>query len=129
MRYVWEDDFNTGNQKIDDQHRLIFDAANVLFSAVKKGKEENILDQSFDMLLQYTNTHFNDEEEYYEKIGSSLLKAQKDEHQMLINELREIWHEKRHGSSDAGTDLDYWIEKRLIPHIIGEDTRAQKAVK
>ena len=127
MRYVWGAEYNTGNEKIDDQHRLIFDAANALFAAVKKGTESNILDQSFDLLLKYTNTHFRDEEEYYENIGSSLLKAQQHEHQMLINELRELWHEKRHGSSDAGTDLDYWLEKRLVPHIIAEDTRAQKA--
>lgn len=127
MRYVWEDTYATGNEKIDDQHRTIFDAANVLFDAVKKSREGEILDQAFDLLLQYTNTHFNDEEDYYREIGSSLLKAQQDEHQQLINELREIWHEKRHGSTDAGTDLDYWMEKRLIPHIIAEDTRAQKA--
>ena len=129
MRFVWEAEYNTGNEKIDDQHRLIFDAANVLFDGVKKYKEDEILDQSFDLLLRYTNTHFRDEEKHYEKIGSVLLKAQKNEHQKLINELRELWHEKRHGSSDAGTDLDYWMEKRLLPHIIAEDTRAQKAGK
>lgn len=129
MRYVWKDEYNTGNDKIDDQHRLIFDAANLLSDAVKQVKEEEILNQSFDLLLQYTNTHFTDEEEYYKKIGSSLLATQKDEHQRLLNELREMWHEKRHGSSDAGTDLDHWMERRLIPHIIAEDTRAQKATR
>ncbi len=129
MRYVWKDEYNTGNDKIDDQHRLIFDAASLLSDAVKQVKEEEILNQSFDLLLQYTNTHFTDEEEYYEEIGSSLLARQKDEHQRLLNELREMWHEKRHGSSDAGTDLDHWMERRLIPHIIAEDTRAQKATR
>lgn len=129
MRYVWKDEYNTGNDKIDNQHRLIFDAANFLSDAVKQVKEEEILDLSFDLLLQYTNMHFTDEEKYYEEIGSSLLATQKDEHQKLLNELREMWHEKRHGSSDAGTDLDHWMERRLIPHIIAEDTRAQKATR
>ncbi len=129
MRYVWNDEYLTGNKKIDDQHRLIFDAANMLSDAVKRGKEEQILNQAFTLLLDYVNTHFSDEEDYYEKIGSSLLTAQKDEHQSLINELREIWYEKRHGSTDAGTDLDYWMEKRLIPHIVAEDTQAQKTTK
>jgi len=126
MQYVWSDDYETGNKKIDDQHRLIFDAANMVSDAVRRGKEDEILNQAFTLLLQYVNTHFSDEEAYYEEIRSSLLRAQKDEHQSLINELREIWYEKRHGSLDAGTDLDYWMEKRLIPHIIAEDTRAQK---
>lgn len=125
MRYVWNQDYETGNTKIDDQHRLIFDAANMLSEAVRHGKEEGILNKAFDLLLSYVNTHFSDEEAYYEEIHSTLLLAQKDEHQSLINELREIWYERRHGSTDAGTDLDHWMEKRLIPHIIAEDTQAQ----
>ena len=129
MRYEWSEEYNTGNKKIDEQHRMIFDAANVLFAAVKQGRESVVLDQSFNLLLQYTNTHFRDEEEHYEEIGSTLLKMQKEEHQRLLDELREMWREKRHGSSDAGTDLDHWMERRLIPHIIKEDTRAQKAKK
>jgi len=127
VQYVWDEKYETGNEKIDNQHRLIFDAANMLSDAVVRGKEDEILNKAFDLLLQYVNTHFSDEEAYYEEIGSSLLRAQKDEHQSLINELREIWHEKRHGSTDAGLDLDYWMEKRLVPHIVAEDTRAQKS--
>jgi hemerythrin len=129
MQYVWDDKYDTGNDKIDDQHRMIFEAANVFFAAVKGGKEGAILDRSFELLLHYTNTHFRDEEEYYENIGSSLLASQRIEHRDLIDELREMWREKREGSSDAGLDLDFWMERRLIPHIIEEDTRAQKTTK
>jgi hemerythrin len=128
-RFEWSDDYNTGNAKIDDQHRMIFDAANMLFNAVSQGKESTVLDKSFDLLLQYTNTHFKDEEEYYVKIGSSLLMQQKNEHERLLDELREMWRDKRHGASDSGTDLDHWMERRLIPHIIKEDTSAQRATK
>lgn len=128
-RFDWDDEYDTGNDKIDGQHRMIFDAANMLFEAERQGKESAVLDRSFDLLLHYTNTHFRDEEEYYEGIGSSLLKLQKEEHQRLLDELREMWHEKRRGYPDAGKDLDHWMEKRLIPHIIAEDTRAQKSTR
>ena len=127
MQYAWKHDYETGNETIDSQHKLIFEAANALHEAVMRRKEEEILDQSFSLLLQYTNTHFSDEEEYYRQIGSTLLSTQQVEHRDMLNELREIWHEKRVGSQDAGTDLDIWMERRLIPHIIAEDTRAQKA--
>ncbi|MFC1673712.1 bacteriohemerythrin [Pseudomonadota bacterium] len=127
MRYVWYAKYDTGNDTIDSQHRMIFDAANVFSDAIHTNKEAEIIDKAFDLLLQYTNTHFSDEEQYYEEIGSALLATQKIEHQELINELREIWYEKRHGSKEAGTDLDVWMERRLIPHIISEDTSAQKA--
>lgn len=129
MRYQWSDDYLTGNAKIDDQHRLIFDAANLLYDAVRRKDEDSVLDQAFDLLLRYTNTHFQDEEAHYRQIGSSLLKTQEIEHRTLLNEIRDLWQEKRRGSDSAGSDLDHWMEKRLVPHIVAEDTRAQKSGK
>jgi hemerythrin len=126
MRYDWKTQYGTGDEKIDGQHRMIFEAANVFFDAMKQNKEDAVLDQSFELLLHYTNTHFKDEEVFYERINSSLLDIQRTEHADLIDELREMWREKRQGSSDAATDLDFWMERRLIPHIIEEDTRAQR---
>ena len=127
MRYAWNEKYDTGNKTVDDQHRTIFDAANLFVEAVKSGKEGPILDQASELLINYTNTHFKDEEAYYEAIGSSLLAKQKVEHEQLLDELREMWYEKRHGSENAGTDLDHWMERRLVPHIIEEDTQAQKS--
>lgn len=99
----------------------------MLSDSVRHGKEETILNEASNLLLNYVNTHFLDEKTYYEEIRSALLLAQKDELQSPINEIREILYETRHGSTDAGTDLDHWREKRLIPHIRAEDTRAQNS--
>ena len=126
MQYKWRPEYNTGDQLIDDQHKLIFEAANTFFDAMRQNKEDDILDQSFELLLHYTNTHFRDEENFYQRIASPLLETQRSEHADLIDELRDMWREKRQGSSDAATDLDFWMERRLVPHIIEEDTRAQK---
>lgn len=128
MDFIWQQQYDTGNEKIDQQHRMIFNAANMFVTAIRNNNENEILDQAFDLLLRYVNTHFRDEEKFYAEIGSSLLITQREEHRELLNDLRDIWHDKRHGSKDAGTDLGLWMERRLIPHIIGEDTRAQKAI-
>ena len=127
MQYKWRPEYNTGDQVIDDQHKLIFEAANTFFDAMRHNKEDDILDQSFELLLHYTNTHFKDEENFYQRIASPLLEIQRSEHADLIDELREMWREKRQGSTDAAVDLDFWMERRLVPHIIEEDTRAQKS--
>ena len=127
MRYKWDNKYNTGNAKIDDQHQQIFNAANLLSDAVRNKKEEQILDRAFDLLIQYTNTHFSDEEKFYQQISTPFLKAHIEEHRRLLHDIREMWREKRRGSRDAGTDLDHWMEQRLIPHIIAEDTRTQKS--
>ncbi|MDP6788897.1 MAG: bacteriohemerythrin, partial [Rhodospirillales bacterium] len=127
-RFEWAAEYDTGNDNIDDQHKQIFDAANLLFEAVRQKKEGDVLDQLFDVLLQYTNTHFKDEEEFFEEIGSSLLTFHKAEHRRLVDEIRDMWREKRQGSSeDIGMDLEHWMEQRLVPHIIKEDVRALEA--
>jgi len=126
MRYEWKDDYLTGNPKIDKQHKRIFKAANLFYQAVQTGQEEVLLDKAFDLLIDYTNTHFSDEEDHYHAIGSSLINIQIEEHKRLLDELRELWHDKRVGSEDAALELDTWMELKLIPHIIAEDTKAQK---
>ena len=127
-RFNWENRLDLGHPQIDDQHRRIFDLANALDAAVKKSKEDAILDHAFDLLLQYTNKHFSDEEALYEEMGSTLLKAHRDEHHRLLDDIREMWNEKRRGVlDDPGIALEYWVERRLIPHIVESDQAAMKA--
>ncbi len=127
MRYVWKDDYLTGNSLVDKQHQKIFKAANLFHKAIEAGQEDVLQDKAFDLLLEYTNTHFSDEEDHYRAINSPLINIQIEEDKKLLDDLRELWHEKRSGSETAGTDLDHWMEVKLIPHIIAEDTKAQKA--
>ncbi len=127
MRFEWKDEYLSGDKTIDEQHKQIFDAANVLFGAVKSGKEDKVLDQYFDLLLRYTNTHFDEEEAFYQSIGSTMLAHQRDEHRQLVDELREMWRERRQGGEHLGFDLEYWVERRLLPHITDADQAAQAA--
>ena len=127
MEFVWDESYNTGDNTIDGQHRMIFDAANMFVDAIQQSKETDILDQAFDLLMKYTQTHFADEEAFYVKIGSTELEDQIEQHQNLLDQLTKIWNEKESGSEYAGQALSVWMETRLIPHIIHSDTSAQKS--
>ncbi|MEG3617140.1 hemerythrin family protein [Magnetovibrio sp. PR-2] len=127
MEFNWDDSFKTGDDTIDAQHRMIFDAANMFVDAIHQSKETAILEQAFDLLMKYTQTHFADEEAFYVKTGSTLLDEQTEQHKSLLDELNKIWAEKEAGSQFAGQALSVWMERRLIPHIINNDTAAQKA--
>ena len=127
MEFVWDESYNTGDETIDGQHRMIFDAANMFVDAIQQNKESDILDQAFDLLMKYTQTHFADEEAFYIKIVSTELEDQIEQHQVLLDQLTKIWNEKESGSEYAGQALSVWMETRLIPHIIHSDTSAQKS--
>lgn len=56
--FAWTDAYNVGNELIDGQHRQLVELVNIFHEAVSMGKEEAILNQAFDHMLQYTNKHF-----------------------------------------------------------------------
>lgn len=128
MHFIWDTAYETGNEQIDGQHRMIFDAANMLIEAIHKAKENAVLEHAFQLLREYTATHFSDEERHYAEIGSTLLDAQIRQHQTLLEQLEAIWQDKLSGSAHAGQALSVWMERHLLPHITDCDTQAQKAV-
>ncbi len=125
--FLWDDEYDTGDANIDAQHQMIFDAANMFVDAIRQNKEIEILDHAFELLLRYTQTHFTEEEAFYENIGSLLLEEQIKQHIQLMQELKNIWQQKQEGSQVAGQALSVWMEKKLIPHIVHSDTLAQKS--
>lgn len=126
--FAWTDAYNVGNELIDGQHRQLVELVNIFHEAVSMGKEEAILNQAFDHMLQYTNKHFRDEEEMFGSLGSRLLKQHKLTHRLLVDELRELWGDKRRGVLDeVGKALEKWLLNRLIPHFKDDDPLTLKA--
>ncbi len=62
MKYELTPDLLTGNEAIDRQHKALFDAINSLMSACSQGKGREEVVKAAQFLLQYTTTHFADEE-------------------------------------------------------------------
>lgn len=132
-RFEWKVDYATGNELVDAQHQRLVEFANLFIEAAESGKEREILEQSFDMLFRYTQSHFRDEETLYEEIGSSLIDEQRAEHQQLVEEIsaiREMWAGNAFGFNAAAVQaLETWIETRLLPHFFDLDPEAVAAGK
>lgn len=62
MAYNWTADLETGNSKIDEQHKQLIAAINNLLDACSKGKGRGALKQTTSFLYDYTSKHFADEE-------------------------------------------------------------------
>lgn len=85
----WDDSYLLGVQEIDFQHKKLISIANELYDIVanteanSKEKMPNILKK----LTDYTEYHFNAEENLQKKIEYSGLNAHKMAHSMFINEI------------------------------------------
>ena len=60
--FQWEKKYEVGIPKVDDQHRTLVDMLNNLNAAKKTEQAPQVIEQTLRGLLNYTKTHFADEE-------------------------------------------------------------------
>jgi len=63
MAYVWSEEWATGNETIDAQHKQLVGAVNELMEACSNGMGSSKLSSTMQFLIDYTSKHFADEEE------------------------------------------------------------------
>lgn len=90
MAIKWTPNLSVGVKHIDDQHKTLFEKANMLFQAGKEQRAKEYIGQMLDFLDEYTKQHFRDEEAYMEKIGYPGLETQKRAHANFISELAKL---------------------------------------
>ena len=90
--YEFKDEFLTGIEMIDNEHRRLFEIAEEIYVL----KNEEFVPDKYDNikkvieeLRDYTITHFAHEEEYMESIGYKKMFSQKVQHAELIGTINE----------------------------------------
>jgi hemerythrin len=69
MTYLWDKDLETGDIRIDNQHRQLFEQLNELIESSNKGDGKKEIFNTLDFLTGYTIMHFKTEEELQLKYG------------------------------------------------------------
>lgn len=126
--YIFTDEFITGIDLIDDEHRQLFALVNEVHKLVN---DEFIFDKYDEImhilteLKNYTEMHFRDEEAYMEKINYADLDAQRRAHNAFIDKLVDINYEELENLDEHQQEylldvLDF-LAKWLINHILKMD--------
>lgn len=126
--YVFTDEYLTGIELVDDEHRQLFALVNEVHTLVH---DEFIFDKYDEImrilteLKNYTEMHFRDEEAYMENINYPDLEAQRRAHNAFIEKLVDINYEELENLDDHQQEylqdiLDF-LAKWLINHILKMD--------
>ena len=67
MAIQWRDSYAIGVKEIDDQHKLLFEAIDKLFTACTQGKGKEEVGNTLKFLEEYTIVHFTDEQKLHIK--------------------------------------------------------------
>jgi hemerythrin len=121
----WQDSYKTGVEKLDSQHRRLFEIANEAYELLKNDLRVDKYDDIVAILTElrdYTRYHFQTEEEYMMSIGYKKFLSHKAEHADFIAKIDGVDLGKLDDNQDEylRTTLDF-ICNWITGHILGRD--------
>jgi hemerythrin-like metal-binding protein len=123
-KFVWSSDYETGNPRIDAQHKQLLELANLLWTALVEGKSDAVVTRAIDALSAYAHHHFTEEEAFFEQIATPLLSEHREQHRRLAKDVRDMAIADLQGSRHLGVKLETWVESKLVPHMMEADQAA-----
>jgi hemerythrin len=118
---VWKDNFNIGVTEMDEQHKLFVSYINELYDVMQAGNSNEIV-PILDKLIDYSRTHFAEEENLLTSINYPMLEIQKKHHAYYIVELESIKSAYLNKTQTA-QNLLLFIKDWLLHHITTEDLK------
>ncbi len=127
----WYEDLSVGNAAVDAQHKKLFEIVDELTDACnqKKGKEE--VGKTLTFLLDYTKTHFKDEEKLMMQNTYPNFTAHKKLHDDFTNEVSNIVtdYQKNGASVPVVLKILNQTNNWLLNHILKMDKEMGKYIK
>lgn len=131
MYIEWDQKYNTGIEKIDEQHRKLVDLINNLYDkVVVEGDMNSVKDAIIDLKL-YTIFHFGTEEklfkkfEYTEEDHEDHLKTHKE----FTDEIAKYMADNDTEQYELGYRLVEYLKKWLFSHILVSDMKFASFLK
>ncbi len=101
----------------------LFDIMNQLGDAMRMGKGQDVVNQVVTELLDYTNTHFQDEEALLQKANYPQLEAHREMHRIFVKKVQSLQSQAQMGKRVNAAQLLSLIRDWLVNHIQKTDKR------
>lgn len=122
--FGWKEIYSVGNERIDNEHKKLFDIAHEAFSIVDESKRNYKIKEVVISLYSYMKTHFEHEEDYMEDVMYPKIESHKILHQNIAQSMNEFL--KKLATLDTELfekELAQLVDIALVQHIIQEDRK------
>ncbi len=126
--FSWRDIFSVNIKEMDEQHMRLLEIAREVHEATTAGIEEEVLREVMNSLVEYTETHFKDEERLMKKHGYKLYRDHKKEHGRLMEEVKQFRQRLKADSRMAGADIIHFLRDWIITHILSSDRKYSRVL-
>ncbi|MDR2165394.1 MAG: bacteriohemerythrin [Zoogloeaceae bacterium] len=130
MPYIeWDNSLSVGVEVIDEQHMRIVDYINEIHDTLHapmtvSDREERVM-QVVNSAIDYTESHFDFEEDMLEKVNYPYLKAHTRVHQLFVRRIHDYKTRLENGE-DIARELMDTLMHWLLNHIRSEDKNYAK---
>jgi len=127
---TWSDEaYGLGHELIDSQHKRLIEMINDLHDALARGQVTEGVRRGIIGIVEYTQTHFADEERVMEELGWPGLKEHRKKHHALIRDVQRLLIRLRSGEDVGPLELLGFFRQWLIEHIEGEDLGLRDVIR
>lgn len=129
MIIEWTAELVSGNKKIDNQHKALFEKTNKLYEAVDNG-EEDAITNILEFLEEYVRVHFRDEEKFMKKARYQGLAEHKNIHTKFTIEVAKRIRDYKNLGYDVDTirSTQKFISQWLYNHVLKVDLEMIKHI-
>lgn len=121
LKFVWRDEYNVGISKVDSQHQGLVTLLNQLHESVLDGKANEIVEETLNQLIAYTETHFKEEETLMKEYGYPGYEEHCAIHAAGIREVRRMQQKHLQGEASIVMELAVFLMAWLRKHILETD--------
>lgn len=122
--FGWKDIYSVGNERIDHEHKKLFDIAQEAFNIVDESKRAYKIKEVIIALYSYLQTHFEHEEDYMESISYPHLESHKKLHEAITHSMNDFLKKLPSLNIELfEKELARLIDIALVQHIIQEDRK------
>jgi len=121
--FIWDDNYKTGIESIDTQHKKLVDILNQLDESLQIGGDNKKVISLIDELVEYTEFHFTDEERFMQrhKYDSETFKVHHSVHQQFIKKIIKAKQACQNNPEKVTDELLDFLVQWLSNHILLTD--------
>jgi hemerythrin-like metal-binding protein len=123
---TWNESLSVGVEIFDKEHKQLIFLINELNNALLIRSSEKTVENTILQLLNYTEFHFNHEEEYMRLYDYPGYETQKKEHTELKAQVRDYYEQLKAGKKSFSLSLMNFLKDWLTNHIMGMDMGYKK---
>ncbi|MGA2324255.1 MAG: bacteriohemerythrin [Sedimentisphaerales bacterium] len=125
----WKEEYSVGVEKIDRQHRHLFEIINKLIDRSAASSDSKLVSETLTEMLNYAKEHFTTEEELMQEYGYPEIEPHKEQHIYFFKTTAELSINALNNQSMVLREIVEFLKIWLTFHILKVDMKYKEFFK